>query len=73
MPEKKPEADTGIAPEELEQQEGEPLPDREAMSLLQPDPMPYPLPVPIDDTGTDTRIPESGGGYTLPVEPPAKE
>jgi hypothetical protein len=40
-----------LTPEELEEQDGEELPDREAMSVIS-----YPG--------------ESGGSYTLPVEPP---
>lgn len=34
---------------ELERQEGKPLPDREAMSLVVPGPDPIPLPFPVDD------------------------
>lgn len=39
-----------LTPEELEETNGEPLPDREAMSVITPP-----------------------DGFTLPVEPPAKE
>jgi hypothetical protein len=42
--------DEELTPEELEETNGEPLPDREAMSVITPP-----------------------DGFTLPVEPPAKE
>jgi hypothetical protein len=44
-----------ISEEELEQAEGEQLPDREEMTIL---------PIPGDPVG---------GGFTIPVEPPATE
>jgi hypothetical protein len=36
MGKKKKRQDEGLTPEELEEQNGEPLPDREAMSLISP-------------------------------------
>jgi hypothetical protein len=47
-----------ITPDELEEVDGEPLPDREAMSV-----------VPLGPDGF-TVLP-GGGEHTLPVEPPA--
>jgi hypothetical protein len=47
-----------LTEEELERENGEPLPDREVMSTIDFNPGPMPL--------TDP-------GYTLPVEPPATE
>jgi hypothetical protein len=50
-----------ITPEELEEVDGEPLPDREAMSV-----------VPIGGPGDGFVVPGGGGEHTLPVEPPAE-
>ena len=56
--------DHNVSADELESASGEPLPDREAMSILPVDPTggPIPLPLPVEDTG----------GATMPVEPPAE-
>jgi hypothetical protein len=50
MAEEKEEQKGDLSEEELDETNGEPLPDREAMSIINP-----------------------GDGFTLPVEPPAKE
>ena len=48
-----------ITPEELDEVTGEPLPDREAMSV-----------VPLGPDGF--AVLPGGGDHTLPVEPPAE-
>ena len=48
-----------LTEEELEQANGEPLPDREVMSTIDFNPGPPPL--------------DPDPGYTLPIEPPATE
>ena len=48
-----------ITPEELEEVDGEPLPDREAMSVI-----------PLGADGF--AVLPGGGEHTLPVEPPAE-
>jgi hypothetical protein len=48
--------DEGLTPEELEEQDGEPLPDREAMSVITP---------PIGADGIATIAPEP----PAPIEP----
>jgi len=59
--------DRDVSEEELESASGEPLPDREAMSILPVDPAGGPMiPLPAEPEA------EGGGGYTLPVEPPAE-
>ena len=57
-----------MSDDELEEANGEPLPDREAMSI-----------VPIAGTEAAFPLPSEGGGespsggeHTLPVEPPAE-
>jgi hypothetical protein len=54
-----------ITPEELEEQSGELLPDREAMSVIE-DPLRGPMP--LTEPG-----PASEGVVTTPVEPPVAE
>jgi hypothetical protein len=58
-----------VSEDELESASGEPLPDREAMSLLPLDPLggPQPLSAPVEP-----EVESSGGEHTLPVEPPAE-
>jgi hypothetical protein len=67
----RPEAE--VSEDELERQQGEPLPDREAMSIIQPEPIP--LPWPVDDTATDTSpaTPKDSPHHTMPVEPNPKQ
>jgi hypothetical protein len=48
-----------LSEEELERENGEPLPDREVMSTIDFAPGPMPL--------------DPDPGYTLPIEPPATE
>jgi hypothetical protein len=48
-----------LTPDELEKENGEPLPDREVMSTIHLDPGPYPL--------------DPDPGYTNPIEPPPTE
>jgi hypothetical protein len=48
-----------LSEEELERENGEPLPDREVMSTIDFNPGPPPL--------------DPDPGYTLPIEPPATE
>jgi hypothetical protein len=55
-PEAKP-TESEVSGEELEQQEGRPLPDREAMSLITPLPG-YDQPVPLEDLTTPGETPE---------------
>jgi hypothetical protein len=50
-----------LTPEELEEENGEMLPDREVMSRIDFNPGPPQL------------DPDPGSGYTLPIEPPATE
>lgn len=48
-----------VTNEALDEQNGEPLPDREAMSIL-----------PLDGGFSIPADPDLGAGSTLPVEPP---
>ena len=57
MPNEKPHK---LTPEELEEQNGETLPSREAMSVV---------PVALGDEATAILV-DPHSGYTLPVEPP---
>jgi len=59
--------DPDVNEDELESVSGEPLPDREAMSILPIDPAGGPI-IPLP---TEPEV-EGGGGHTLPVEPPAE-
>src|SRR5205823_14891753 len=55
-----------LTEEELRKAHGEPLPDREQMSLIKPEPYPY---LPVEPPG-DTLPAEPPGQYTiLPVPP----
>ncbi len=67
MAENDPKNNDGLSPEELDQQEASDLPNREAMSLISPDPMPptYFDGDPILDQPLDPRFPAP------PVEKPA--
>jgi hypothetical protein len=61
--------DHNVSADELESASGEPLPDRQAMTILPIDPAsggPFPFPLPVEPGA------EGGGGETLPVEPPAE-
>ena len=60
--------ESNVSEDELESASGEPLPDREAMSILPIDPAGGPM-IPLP---TDPEVESSGGGHTLPVEPPAE-
>jgi hypothetical protein len=57
---------TSVTDEELEQAGGEPLPDREAMSILPIGGGEHIVPLPADAGGAESPA----GGNTLPVEPP---
>ncbi len=61
--------DQNMSADELEALSGEPLPDREAMSVLPVDPTggPLPLPLPVEEAE------QLGGGATMPVEPTPSE
>jgi hypothetical protein len=48
-------AEEALTPEELERQQGEPLPERAAMSIIDPNTIPI------------GRIPDDGGMFTQPV------
>lgn len=61
--------DSNVSADELEAVEGEPLPDREAMSILPVALDPLGRPVPLAASAADG----GGGEATLPVEPPASE
>jgi len=63
----KEEADRGLAPEEIERLAAEPLPGREAMSLVVGEPTILPIEDPYLGPGSG-----SGGEHTLPVEPPTE-
>ena len=56
--------DHNVSPDELKSVEGEPLPDREAMSILPVGVDPLGGPFPLDSPAED-----NSGGATLPVEP----
>jgi hypothetical protein len=61
--------DSNVSEDELESTSGEPLPDREAMSILPIDPAggPTPLPLPVEPVAEP-----QDGGATMHVEPPAE-
>jgi hypothetical protein len=56
------EAREQVSPEELERQSGEPLPDREVMSMIDPAPGPF---TPADDL----TLPAEPGGDPWPPDP----
>ena len=60
--------DSHVSEDELESVSGEPLPDREAMSILHVDPTGGPM-IPLP---TEPEVESAGGRHTLPVEPPAE-
>ena len=55
--------DSNVSSDELEAASGEPLPDREAMSILPIDPAGGPILLPVEPS------PETASGDTAPVEP----
>jgi hypothetical protein len=59
-----------LTPEEFEEQNGELLPDREAMSTIEfgPGPMALDPTLPVEPPSADPDA-----GHTLPIEPPATE
>ena len=59
--------DHKVSAEELDSVSGEPLPDREAMSILPIDPSGSAFPLPVEPL-TEAQ----GGDETLPVEPPVE-